>query len=162
MRRFTSWYGAHPLHLVVLLASFALAGYAAARFVTDNPDGIALWFVGAAVAHDLILFPLYAVVDVALLRGWRRSAALPVVPWVNYVRVPLLLSGLLLLVWFPLIFRLPAGYSSTTALSTDHYLEHWLGVTAALFVLSAIIFALRLRREHAAVRRTAADAPDPS
>ena len=161
MRRFASWYGAHPLHLVVLLASFALAGYAAVRFVPDNPVGIALWFVGAAVSHDLLLFPLYSVVGVALVRGWRRGAALPVVPWVNYVRVPALLSGLLLLVWFPLIFQLPAGYSNTTALSTEHYLEHWLAITAALFLISAILFAVRLRREHAA-RRTPADPPDPS
>ena len=32
MRRLTRWYGANPLHLLALLACFALAGYAATKF----------------------------------------------------------------------------------------------------------------------------------
>jgi hypothetical protein len=71
------------------------------------------------------------------------------VPWINYLRVPAALSGLLLLIWFPLIFRLPTRFPVTTTLPLDPFLWHWLAVTGALFLLSATALALRLR----AVRR---------
>jgi hypothetical protein len=73
---------------------------------------------------------------------------MPAVPWINYLRVPTALSGMLLLIWFPLIFRLPAGFHATTTLSPDPYLWHWLAVTGALFLLSAAALALRMRTGH--------------
>jgi hypothetical protein len=75
----------------------------------------------------------------------RRDPKLPVTPWINYIRVPAALSGLLLLVWFPLILRLQSPYHASTTLSADPYAWHWLAVTGALFLLSAVAFALRLR-----------------
>ena len=66
-------------------------------------------------------------------------------PWVNYLRVPAVLSGTLLLIWFPLILRLPARFPHTTALPLSPYLWHWLAVTGVLFLLSAAAYALRLR-----------------
>ena len=77
-----------------------------------------------------------------------RPPRLPAVPWINYLRVPAGLSGLLLLIWFPLILRLRTQYHASTTLSPDPFLWHWLAVTGALFLLSAML-ALRLR----AVRR---------
>jgi hypothetical protein len=74
-----------------------------------------------------------------------RPPKLPTVPWINYLRVPAALSGLLLLIWFPLIFRLPTRFPATTTLSLSPYLWHWLAVTGALFLLSATALALRLR-----------------
>jgi hypothetical protein len=71
------------------------------------------------------------------------------VPWINYLRVPAALSGMLLLIWFPLIFRLPTRFPATTTLSLDPYLWQWLAVTGVLFLLSATALALRL----GAVRR---------
>ena len=65
-------------------------------------------------------------------------------PWINYLRVPAALAGLLLLIWFPLIFRLPRRFPVTTTLSLDPYLWRWLAVTGALFLLSATALALRL------------------
>jgi hypothetical protein len=70
---------------------------------------------------------------------------MPSVPWINYLRVPVGLSLLLLLVWFPLILRLNTRYQDSTNLSPDPFLWHWLAVTGALFLLSAIAYALRLR-----------------
>ncbi|HWG61076.1 MAG TPA: hypothetical protein VG253_05120, partial [Streptosporangiaceae bacterium] len=86
--------------------------------------------------------------------------------WINYIRVPAALSALLLLLWLPLIFRLTASYHASTTLSPSPYVWHWLAVTGALFLLSAILFALRLRRGSRPVpspeRPTAApDAADP-
>jgi hypothetical protein len=152
MRRHLRWYGASPLHLLALLACFGLAGYAAARLIRSQPLGVATWFLGAVIGHDLLLMPLYSLADRSVMAAIRhREPQLPVTPWINYVRVPAALSGLLLLVWFPLILRLQSPYHASTTLSADPYVWHWLAVTGALFLLSAVAFAVRLRgtREHA-------------
>ncbi len=147
MSRLVRWYGAGPLHLLALLAGFALAGYAALQLVPSRPLGVAVWFLGAVIGHDLLLVPLYALADRSALTVIRhRAPELPTVGWINYVRVPAALSGLLLLVWFPLIFRLTTAYQASTTLSPAPYLWHWLAVTGALFLLSAAAFAVRLRR----------------
>jgi hypothetical protein len=146
MRRLLRWYGANPLHLLALLGCFAFAGYAAAQLVPSRPLGVAVWFLGAAVAHDLLLVPLYALADSSAMAAIRhRAPPLPTIGWINYLRVPAALSGLLLLVWFPLILRLQTHYHASTTLSPDPYLWHWLAVTGVLFLLSAAMFALRLR-----------------
>jgi hypothetical protein len=146
MRRQLRWYGGSPLHLLALLACFGLAGYAAARLVPSQPLGVAAWFLGAVIGHDLLLMPLYSLADRSVTAVIRhRRPQLPVAPWINYVRVPAALSGLLLLVWFPLILRLRSPYHASTTLSADPYLWHWLAVTGTLFLLSAAAFALRLR-----------------
>jgi uncharacterized membrane protein len=147
--RFRERYGAGPLHLLAILATFAIAAYALARALelTSNPDRIVIWLGGSIVAHDLILFPIYALLGViaagAFLHGDTRSrvrlAAL------NHLRVPALLSGLLLLVWYPLVAG-PADrtFMRLTGLSKDVYLERWLLLSAGLFAASAAVFALRL------------------
>jgi hypothetical protein len=146
MRRFLRWYGASPLHLLTMLGCFALAGFAAAELLPSNFVGIPVWLVGAVIGHDLILMPLYTLADRSALAVLRhRPPSLPPVPWINYLRIPAVLSGMLLLIWFPLIFRLPARFPVTTTLSLDPYLWHWLAVTGALFLLSAAALALRLR-----------------
>jgi hypothetical protein len=88
-------YGAPGLHLLALIASFALAAAALAHFLdTGAPINIVAWFVGAIIAHDLILFPLYAGLD----RIAGRLEPKTRVPVVNHIRIPALLSGLLLIV----------------------------------------------------------------
>ena len=63
------WYGASPLHLLALLAAFALAGYAVRGVIAaDQWRGFALWFAVAIVGHDLLLFPLYSLADLSLRR----------------------------------------------------------------------------------------------
>ncbi|WP_051844398.1 hypothetical protein [Streptomyces sp. NRRL S-813] len=134
-----------PLQLVLLACSLALAGYAGVRLFAGDWFGVALWFVGAALLHDLVLLPLYAAADRAALRAAGRAGRRA---WVAYVRVPAVLSGLLLLVWFPLI----AGqvdrrrYRLTTGLSPDGFLARWLLITAVLFGGSALVLVVRLRR----------------
>lgn len=131
-----------PLQLLLLACSFALAGYAGVRLLAGDWFEVALWFVGAALIHDLVLLPLYAAADRALVK-----AAGPRRRWVGYVRVPAALSLLLLLVWFPLISgQVTARYASATGLSADGFLARWLLVTAVLFGGSAVLFVLRLRR----------------
>ncbi|WP_425839507.1 hypothetical protein [Streptomyces fractus] len=132
-----------PLQLLLLLCSFALAGYAGVRLLADDWFGVALWFVGAALVHDLALVPLYAGVDRLLVRGFAAAGRRE---WVGHVRVPAALSGLLLLVWFPLISgSVNERFRSATARSADVYLGHWLLVTAALFAGSALLLGVRVR-----------------
>ncbi len=146
MRWFKRWYGANPLHLLTLIGCFALAWYAGAGLLHAKPVGVAVWFAGAVIGHDLILMPLYALADKSVTTVFRhRPPKLPTVPWINYLRVPVVLSGILLLMWFPLIFKIPSHFPRYTDLSLDPYLGHWLTVTGALFLLSAVAFAVRLR-----------------
>lgn len=133
-----------PLQILLLVCSFALSGYAGVRLLDGEWFEIALWFVGAALIHDLVLLPLYASADRALVRaagpGPRRV-------WVGYVRVPAALSLLLLLVWFPLITgRVARRYGAVTDLPTDRFLSRWLLLTALLFAGSALVFVVRLWR----------------
>jgi hypothetical protein len=146
MRWFYRWYGANPLHLLTLIASFALAGYAAQRLLARDPMAILIWFAGAVIGHDLLLMPLYTLADRSVLAVFRhdRRPDPPTVSWINYLRVPVVLSGLLLLIWFPLIFRLATRFTLLTGLPVDPYFWHWLAVTGALFLLSAVALAVRL------------------
>jgi hypothetical protein len=146
MRRLLRWYGASPLHLLAFLGSFALAGYAAVRLVPSRPLGIAAWFLGAVIGHDLVLMPLYSLADSSAVAAIRhRVPQLPAIAWINYLRVPAALSGLLFLVWIPLILRLRTRYQASTTMSPAPFLWHWLAVTGALFLLSAAALALRIR-----------------
>ncbi|WAX81791.1 hypothetical protein HUV60_006115 [Streptomyces sp. KMM 9044] len=148
----------------MLFCSFALCGYAGVRLLDGDRLLISLWFVGAAVLHDLVLLPLYATADRLLVRSAGRHRER-----VNYARVPAALSGLLLLVWFPLITgRVSERYAGATGLSADGYATRWLMLTAVLFGGSAVLFVVRARRRgHRPVRRrrrepVADGAPPPS
>lgn len=141
-----------PLQILLLCCSFALAGYAGVRLLAGDRFGVALWFVGAALLHDLVLLPLYAAADRAVLRG---LGAVRHRAWVPYVRVPAFFSGLLLLVWFPLIGgRVDARYRSVAALSADGFLARWLLITAVLFGGSALLLAGRPLLRSATKRRS--------
>lgn len=138
-------HAAAPLRTLLLLASFAVTAYAGVRLLDRSEIlGLVLWFAGAALLHDLVLLPLYAVVDRAVTAGLDAAHHRA---WTAYVRFPAAFSGLLLLVWFPLIGgRVDASYAGVTGLSADGFLTRWLLVTAALFGGSALLLALRLLR----------------
>jgi hypothetical protein len=147
---FRRTYGSNPLHLLSLLACFGLAGYAVLQAAHGPlPLRMAAWFVGALIGHDLLLFPLYAVADRTLttLVPRRRGRLLTPPGTVNYLRVPALLSGLLLLMFFPVILRRSEGpYGAASGLDQSPYLARWLLLTGAAFAVSAVLLALRWRR----------------
>ncbi len=166
-RRIRHWYGANPLHLLALLAAFALAGYAVRAVIAAGQfRGFAIWFAVAIVGHDLLLFPLYSVADLSvrrLLPRWARGQAArppdqpPGPPLINYVRIPVAISLLLLLAFFPLILGLSGSeYHRASGLTTQPYLWRWLAVTGVLFAGSAVIYALRWRRASTRARKQAA------
>jgi len=146
MRRLLSWYGASPVHLAALVAGGAVSAYAVSRVPSlEVLLQIALWFVGTLLVHDLVLFPVYAAAD--NVGAWvhrRRSGPGPRVPWVNHVRVPAVLSGLLLLAWFPLILRLSSGFERASGRANDVYLGRWLLVTGVLCAISAALYLARV------------------
>lgn len=150
--RFRRLYGEPPLHLLAVIATLAVAGYGFFR-IYQNPDALnaAIWFGGAIVAHDLIAFPLYTALNLIAHRsivGKRHdSGERRLVPVLNYVRVPLMLSGLAFILWFPLILGLSEDrYFAQSGESTDIFLQRWLLLSAALLVGSALLYAVRLRR----------------
>ncbi len=133
-----------PFQILLLAASFALAGYAGVRLFADDWFGVAVWFVGAALLHDLVLLPVYALADRAVLRGFGAARRRE---WALYVRVPAALSALLLLVWWPLISgSVDRRYRAASGLSTEPFLAHWLLITGVLFAGSALLLAVRVRR----------------
>ena len=74
LARFRGVYGSHPLHLLTLIAGFALLGYVLTTIKPTtlwNPNvwwqSIIVWFAAAIIAHDLVLFPVYALADRILL-----------------------------------------------------------------------------------------------
>lgn len=79
-----------------------------------------------------------------LLRHHLGLATVGGVPWLNHLRVPAVVSGLLLLVWSPLILRLPTAFHAASGWSDQPFLPHWLTVTAVLFTISAAIFTARM------------------
>jgi hypothetical protein len=129
--------------------ALAVSGLAVRRiFDQDATDTVKvfLWLGGAIIVHDLIVLPLYSVVDRLLSRrpavapGPARFATLR-----THIRVPAMLSALLLLVFGPLILRRSAGdYKSYSSLSAHPFLGRWLIATAVLFGLSAAVYAARV------------------
>lgn len=155
MARFRTVYGSHPLHLLTLIAGFALLGYV---LTTIKPvtlwnthtwwQSIAVWFAAAIIAHDLILFPVYALADRILLaatRGPRHAGDEPKLSVLNYVRIPALGAALTLLLFLPGIIEQGAPtYAAATGQTQDVFLGRWLMLTAAMFAVSAACYGLRL------------------
>jgi hypothetical protein len=162
-RRFAAIYGSGPLHLLTMLSGFALLGYVLATF---NPatlwnsgtwwQSIAVWLAAAVIAHDLLLFPIYALADRVL---FARARNRPNISARNHIRVPALGAGLTLLIFLPGIIEQGAPtYRAATGQTQQPFLGRWLLLTAAMFAASAIWYATRLavaRRRGASKQGTA-------
>ncbi len=139
-------YGAGPLHLISSIAALSIAGYAVFEMSGQSaPIGFAIWFVAAALLHDIFAFPVYSLFG--LLAG-KASARLDTAAGaVNYVRVPAILSALVGFIWFPLILGLSSErYEGASGHSSDVFIGRWLLLSAILFGLSGLAYAVSLRR----------------
>jgi hypothetical protein len=159
IKKWTNFYGAHPLQPVLMLAGLVVAGYAVLRVSGDGAwMRILIWFFAAVIAHDLVLFPLYAAADGLLVRLVSRHSPVkhstakhgPVKHGtvkrgtVNYVRLPVLATGLTFLIFLPGIIEQGAvTYHNATLLTQAPYLHRWLLLVAGFFVVSALVFAVR-------------------
>ena len=148
--RFRYEYGAEPLHLLAIAASLLIATYAFVRiFQIPSTLTILVWFGACVVGHDFIALPLHSV----LSRIAEETTGLAVRPrrrmllTLNHIRIPAALSLLLLLIYFPLIFAVAAPrYRATTDMGLDRYLTNWLLISGVLFLVSGLLYAIRLRR----------------
>jgi hypothetical protein len=149
---FRKAYGASPLHLLAVVASFAIAGYGFFMiFKSPAPESTLIYFGFAVIAHDMIAFPLYSGLN--FIAGGTTKAVEPEsvaasgVPAINYLRVPFLVSAISLVMFFPLVFGLSADrYEANTGLDPGVFLGRWLGICAVVFTVSAILYAVKLRR----------------
>ncbi|WP_209020823.1 hypothetical protein [Nocardioides sp. 1609] len=180
LTRFRRSYGAGPAHLLLLLAGLALAVHTVRTIGLDalwDPEvwwqSIAVWFIGAAVVHDLVLYPTIAAADTVIARattrrragtgtrGRRRHAGRRIpVPAVNYVRVPLMACALVTVLFLPGIIRHGADtYQRATGQTQDPFLLRWALLCSAIVLLGlAAYLVARLR----APRRTPSDPPPPA
>jgi hypothetical protein len=163
MTGFRRLYGANPLHLIGHVAVFFVTGWAIDQIVGGGAvvNWIA-WFVGAVLLHDLVLLPLYSGLDRLLGRAAAagESTRRRLSP-VNHLRVPAVVSGILLLVYFPVILGYSsANYRNDTGHSLAGYTRNWLLITAGLFVGSALIYVLRTMRRHPPSPRPAREQHD--
>lgn len=144
---FRRLYGAGPLHLLATAFCVSLGLLVIASIGLPalwNPDhrlqSIAVWFIGAALIHDLVLFPLYALVDRGLVRALGGR--------VNYVRVPALGAALSLLLFFPGIFAQGSDtYEDATGLTQEPFAARWVILVLAMFVVSGIVYSTRALME---------------
>jgi hypothetical protein len=150
MSAFRRRYGASPLHLLGHVAAIAAAVFAVAQVLDprfSHPVNYFAWLLLGAALHDLLLLPLYSVLDAGarLLVGERA---------VNYVRFPVVVSAVLFLVYFPLIVgNGRENYVRASGHAPPDYLGRWLAITAGLLVVSALL---------AVVRRGRSPAPSPT
>lgn len=159
LARFRAAYGAGPLHLLVLIASFAIAGAAVAGWFERPRDvgTVLVWFGAAIVVHDLILLPLYSLLDRIAVAGLHMRADHRLGPSpscrVNptpYLRIPAILSGLLLAVFFPVILGLGAQTElSASGIAESGYLPRWLLATGVMFTLSGAAYVVAVARDYA-------------
>jgi hypothetical protein len=135
-------YGAGPAHLLATVASLAIAGAAVIGW-TQRPrdlENVLIWFGAAIVIHDIVLLPIYSLVDRHTLGRLPASLA-------TYVRVPVLTSALVLVAVFPTVLGFGARQEHNASGIVEHgYLARYLLLTGALFALSGLTYAIRGRR----------------
>jgi hypothetical protein len=143
-------YGASPLHLAGHFVVFAIAAFAIDRMASGaSLAKLIVLYGGFVIAHDLIFLPAYSGLDRAARAALARlpaprSARVPVM---NHIRAPALVSGLLLIIYAPLISgKADAGYFQASGHHLEGYLRNWLTITVVLFLGSGLIYAVRVRR----------------
>jgi hypothetical protein len=131
-----------------MVSCLAVAGYALSRMWRQGGlIKIVLLFVALVILHDFVGWPFYTWVDGKITRraDHRRATGRPKVPWINHVRVPGFISGMLLIIAFPLVLGLSArSYRRFSGLSESPYLLHWLFLTAVLFLGSGVAYLVRV------------------
>jgi hypothetical protein len=129
-------YGASTWHLLAHLALFGVIAYVLVQMAGQRGWlNFVVWLTAGALLHDTVLLPAYAAVDAMLRRAFG--------PAVNRVRVPLAISGLLALMFFPLI--LATGDANFVRAAGHHagvgFAHAWLLISLGLLCGSALTAA---------------------
>lgn len=143
-------HGAAASHLALHLTGFGFCAFLLAQIVRAGAVvSFVVWFVGAAVLHDLVLLPAYSLLDHVLrrARGSLRIERGERPSGINHLRVPAVISGVLLLVYFPLILRLSERrYRLASGHPIAGYAGRWVAITVGLFLVSGLLYGLRAWR----------------
>jgi hypothetical protein len=136
-------YGASPVHLLAHLVLLPLAGWAVLQVLSFRAArDVVVWFVAALVLHDLVALPLYSGLDRIAQRARVRGMVV-----VNHLRFPAVVSGVSLLVFFPLILGKSDGsLHYLSGVTPTGYLGRWLLLVAAAWAVSALVLGVRLVR----------------
>ena len=149
MNWFRQRYGDGPVHLILSVTCLAFAGYLVWTVLpAPNSVRILVWIAAAAAVHDVVVWPLYTVLD-RILRPTDRSprGVHASVPLINHIRVPAVLSAVMLLISFPLVLRhSEPAYHTASGLTEQPYLGRWLLLTGCAFGGSAVIYLARSLR----------------
>jgi len=138
------------LHLLAHLVGLAIAAFAVDRiFSGGDVKELLVLYLAFVIAHDLVFVPAYTGLDrvcrAAVARLPRPIRGGP--PVINHVRAPAVISGLLLIIYLPLISRRNEGwYFELSGHYLTRYLGNWLLITAVLFLASGLIYATRVAR----------------
>ena len=139
MRALWQRYGAGPGHLLGSAACLAIAAAAVVGWF-DTPSSVVnvlIWFVAAILLHDLVVLPLYSLADRLM------HLKLPVHAG-TYLRIPLLIAGLVLAATFPTVLGFGAHSTGRLTGIPEHgYLARWLILLGVLLVLSGLLYAVR-------------------
>jgi len=135
-------YGGNPAHLLATIASLAIAGAAVMGWMQRPRDieQVLIWFGAAIVLHDVVLLPIYSLIDRHTLGRLPANVAM-------HLRVPALTSTLVLIVVFPTVLGFGARRELVASGVVEHgYLARWLLLTGVLFALSGLAYAVSGRR----------------
>jgi hypothetical protein len=158
MSSFRRLYGAGPAHLLAHLGLFFVAGWSIDQILGSHKIlNWLVWFLGAALLHDLLLLPAYSLLDRGLRRMGRRGrgpgARAPNSTIINHLRIPAAVAGILLLVYFPVILGFSSrNYRADTGHALAGYTRNWLLICAGLFLASALLAGVRATARRAGRR----------
>lgn len=144
--------GTGPVGALALLASFAIAGAAVIGWFQRPREVVSVleWFAACILIHDLFVLPFYTGLD-RLLLGPLHARAHRSGPGVlrpaRFLRIPLILSSLLFVVFFPVIFGLGRQSELSASGIPEHgYLARWLLATGVMFALSGVAYIVARAR----------------
>lgn len=144
-------FGTGPVGALALLASFAIAGAAVIGWFQRPREVVSVleWFAASIVLHDLFVLPFYTGLDRLLLGPLHaRVHRTPgVLRPARFLRIPLTLSALLFVVFFPVIFGLGRQSELSASGIPEHgYLARWLLATGVIFALSGFAYIVARAR----------------
>jgi hypothetical protein len=125
-------------------------------------------FGAAIVLHDLVLMPLYSLIDRLTIGALHRqistrgTARRPVIGPAPYLRVPAIVSGVMLAIFAPVIFGLGARAEEVASgIPERAYLARWLLLTGVIFAISGAAYARAVARARRRARPAAPRRPRP-
>lgn len=132
-----------PAFWIATALGTAIAGFGVYGLLSNLTSiGLTSWLKtigGGLIAHDLLFAPLVVAGSVVLARVVPGHARAP-------VQVACIVSGALIAVSIPVIRSTGRLTDNLSLLPSEHYGARLLGALAAIWAITAVVAAVRLRR----------------